>query len=460
MISQYNNTLEIINRNMVLRTLDKSDFRIKIDGKWLLITTSVLENHPGGSAILAYKNKDASTVFHTFHGGSKIAYKQLEDLKKNYLVDGPEEEPEAILTYLDKINIGEFNLTEDKCNEINKNFNRFRMDVRRAGYFEASNIFFIRKFFESIGIILISYFLQYNEWYILSALCMGLAWQQLGWMIHDYTHNQHFKNHWYNDISSYIVGNFLQGFSSGGWKEQHNVHHVATNVVGRDGDLDLLPFWATVASDLKIIDLTHWTALLLPYQHIYWAIGLPFLRLSWLVQSFQFVISMSNHFYKCNREKAIYEQIGLLGHWTMTLVQLYYLPNWEIRIMFFIVSQIFGGFLLAHVVTYNHYSTDKFNYGDRILETYACLQLYTTRNMRPGIFIDWLWGGLNYQIEHHLFPTMPRHNLSKVMPLVKKFCKDNDLPYMVDDYYTGWVKEIEQMRNVAVVAKKMLKKVV
>lgn len=49
------------------------------------------------------------------------------------------------------------------------------------------------------------------------------------------------------------------------------------------------------------------------------------------------------------------------------------------------------------------------------MENYACLQLYTTRNMRSGIFIDWLWGGLNYQIEHHLFPTAPRNNLKKVI---------------------------------------------
>jgi hypothetical protein len=68
---------------------------------------------------------------------------------------------------------------------------------------------------------------------------------------------------------------------------------------------------------------------------------------------------------------------------------------------------------------------------DPILGNYACLQLFTTRNMRPGLFIDWLWGGLNYQIEHHLFPTMPRHNLEKVMPMVKAFCAENNLPYMV-----------------------------
>nr|CAD2160885.1 unnamed protein product [Meloidogyne enterolobii] len=65
---------------------------------------------------------------------------------------------------------------------------------------------------------------------------------------------------------------------------------------------------------------------------------------------------------------------------------------------------------------------------------------------------DWLWGGLNYQIEHHLFPTMPRHNLKKVMPLVKEFCAKNNLPYMVDDYFTGFKLTIKHLHNVADIA--------
>ncbi|KAI1717767.1 fatty acid desaturase domain-containing protein [Ditylenchus destructor] len=76
--------------------------------------------------------------------------------------------------------------------------------------------------------------------------------------------------------------------------------------------------------------------------------------------------------------------------------------------------------------------------------------------MYSGIFIDWLWGGLNYQIEHHLFPTMPRNNLKKVMPLVQEFCRENNLPYMVDDYVTGWKYEIEQFRRVAKIAAEKL----
>lgn len=88
------------------------------------------------------------------------------------------------------------------------------------------------------------------------------------------------------------------------------------------------------------------------------------------------------------------EQTALAIHWLLVAIQYCYLPDNQTRLIYFAVSQLFGGFLLAHVVTYNHYSTDKFPHNARILGNYCCLQLHTTRNMRSGMFIDWLWGGL------------------------------------------------------------------
>ncbi|KAK6747583.1 hypothetical protein RB195_000650 [Necator americanus] len=444
---------------MVLRRIENSPFYLKIDGKWVYVNEDVLKNHPGGSAITTYRNKDATTVFHTFHAQSKQAYKWLQELKSQCPTQDPKivEEKEEMLPGYEDVNMGSFDITEERSVAISKNFDQLRMRVRREGHMDGSILFYLRKVAESLAIIALAVSLQMRGWYIVSAVLMGLAWQQLGWLVHEFAHNQLFKDHWHNDIASYFVGNFLQGFSSGGWKEQHNIHHAATNVVGRDGDLDLMPFWATVVQDLKMAD--NWWLSILPYQHIYWSFMLPFLRISWLLQSIVFVHGMPQHYYKYYRDRATYEQVALVLHWVLVMTQLYLLPTMQIRLMFFIVSQLTGGFLLAHVVTYNHYSVEKFPYTSKIMSNYACLQLYTTRNMRPGIFIDWLWGGLNYQIEHHLFPTMPRHNLSKVMPMVKQFCADNDLPYMVDDYLTGWKEEIQQFANVARIASKMKSKI-
>lgn len=367
------------------------------------------------------------------------------------------EEKEEMLPGYEDVNMGNFDISEEKSASISRNFDRLRMQVRREGLMEGSVLFYIRKVIEALLIIALAVYLQLNGWYVVSAVLMGLVWQQLGWLIHEFAHNQLFKSHWHNDLASYVVGNLLQGFSSGGWKEQHNIHHAATNIVGRDGDLDLLPLWATVVQDLKNAD--NWWLSILPYQHIYWSVMLPLLRVSWLLQSIVFVNGMPHHYYKYYRERAVYEQVSLTLHWILVIAQLYLLPSIQVRLLFFAISQLTGGFLLAHVVTYNHYSVEKFPYTSKIMSNYACLQVHTTRNMRPGVFIDWLWGGLNYQIEHHLFPTMPRHNLSKVMPMVKQFCAENDLPYMVDDYFTGWKLEIEQFANVARIALKMKSKI-
>jgi delta8-fatty-acid desaturase len=441
-----------------VREVDQKPFHIKVDGKWVFVDEEVLRAHPGASAITTYRNSEASTVFHTFHGGSKWAYKWLAELKEK--TDQNVEikiKKEQQIPGHDDINMSEFHMSKERGNELTKKFDQLRLEVRKRGLMDSDLLFYFRKTLETVFTILAAFYLQYHEYYIVSAIFMGVAWQQLGWLIHEATHHQVFKNRWHNDLYSYFVGDFLQGFSASGWKEQHNVHHAATNVVGRDGDLDLMPFFATVARHLKVAD--SWLLSILPYQHMYWTLALPFLRLSWLIQSVSFVSSMHASFYNTYRERALYEQVSLFLHWVWVCAQLYFLPDNHTLLVFFLVSQLLGGFLLAHVVTYNHYSVDKYAYDSSILEVYPCLQLYTTRNMKPSMFIDWLWGGLNYQIEHHLFPMMPRHHLSEVMPLVKEWCRENELPYMVDDYFTGWKAVIQQFASVASVADKMNKKV-
>jgi fatty acid desaturase len=65
-------------------------------------------------------------------------------------------------------------------------------------------------------------------------------------------------------------------------------------------------------------------------------------------------------------------------------------------------------------------------------------QVLTSRNVTGGWLTDLALGGLNYQIEHHLFPSMPRSNLRRAQPLVREFCRQRELPYcqtsLVDSY--------------------------
>lgn len=65
---------------MVIREVEFEPFQIKVSGRWITIDEQILKSHPGGMAITTYKGKDATTVFHTFHAGSKRAYGMLQDI--------------------------------------------------------------------------------------------------------------------------------------------------------------------------------------------------------------------------------------------------------------------------------------------------------------------------------------------------------------------------------------------
>lgn len=68
-----------------------------------------------------------------------------------------------------------------------------KLQIRKLGLFEANNTFYFRKICEAIGLLSLAIFLQLQQRYVLSALILGLAWQQLGWLVHEYAHHQHFR---------------------------------------------------------------------------------------------------------------------------------------------------------------------------------------------------------------------------------------------------------------------------
>ena len=96
-------------------------------------------------------------------------------------------------------------------------------------------------------------------------------------------------------------------------------------------------------------------------------------------------------------------------------------------IIFFVVHQMVFGFYMGAVFAPNHKGmppADEFSDLDFIRK-----QVLTTRNVFPNPIYDFLCGGLNYQIEHHLFPTMPRNVLKTARPIVREFCNKNGIKY-------------------------------
>uniref|UniRef100_A0A0N4ZHN9 FA_desaturase domain-containing protein n=1 Tax=Parastrongyloides trichosuri TaxID=131310 RepID=A0A0N4ZHN9_PARTI len=435
--------------------------KIKVDDKWLDISEDVIKNHPGGAVISQYSDANATHIFHAFHEGSNVAYKQLNLLKKNKEIIIKED---PILAKDDQkdcsdINVSTYDLTIEEEKKMVLNFEKLRAQVIENGLLDDDQAFYIRKTIDTLTIMSISFVLQYYGWYLFSALALALAFQQLGWLTHEYCHHQPGKNRKFNNFMALFLGNFCQGFSRDWWKDKHNTHHAATNIIDHDTDIDLTPLVAFVPKQLKNFKqpLEKLILKVIPYQHLYFTLMLPLIRVSWTSQSIGFVFAQSTSQYKQYRINAFWEQVGIVGHWTWIFVQLYFLPDTTTKIWFFLLSQLLGGFLIGFVVTYNHNSVDKYPADSRILNNFVALQILTTRNMNPGLFTDWLWGGLNYQIEHHLFPTMPRSKLNACSKLVKKFCNENNLPYYCDDYITGYTENLKQLERVALLSAKAKK---
>ncbi|CAK5084377.1 unnamed protein product [Meloidogyne enterolobii] len=125
-------------------------------------------------------------------------------------------------------------------------FEELRQKVHSEGLLIPKPLFYVRKIFEVFSLLLFAFWLQYKTFYIFSALILGLTWQQMGWLCHECCHHQPTKNRRINDFLSLFLGNFSQGFSRDWWKDKHNLHHATTNIISRDGDIDLAPLLALV----------------------------------------------------------------------------------------------------------------------------------------------------------------------------------------------------------------------
>jgi len=328
-------------------------------------------------------------------------------------------------------------------------FDKLKSEIASAGLYKVDIGWCAYKTITTLAFLPLGVFLHSHGYYWLSAICLGVMWQQLGWLAHEYCHHQVFADRKYAKVGGYFFGNILQGFSRTWWNDRHNSHHASTNVLAVDPDIDNLPLLAWAAADLDKTSPVWYR--IIQYQSYYFLALLPLLRIAWCKESFKFALNMRNSVYTTWRREGTMEVATLCLHYLWTMCFYLTLPSISWAITWYLVSHLISGFGIAIVVFFNHYSCEKYPQG--LADNFVCLQLFTTRNMTPGPITDWICGGLNYQIEHHLFPTMPRNNLYKCRSLVKKFCQEQGLPYMSSGFMEGLGHVLNFLQNVGDIAK-------
>jgi fatty acid desaturase len=282
-----------------------------------------------------------------------------------------------------------------------------------------------------------------NSWSALGvAAFLGVMFTQLGFVGHDAGHQQVFGTRRANSVLGMGVGNALVGVSFGWWVPKHNAHHAFPNQVGRDPDLDgsLIPQGlreprAEAPNGLSRFMASKQAWLFFPLMLLR-STGLHVLGIQRLLR---------NH----DRRAAV-EGVLLAAHFAVYLTIVLWVLSPLKALAFVAVQQAVFSVYLGCSFAPNHKGMPVIA-GDAEV-SFEWRQVTTSRNVKGGMLTNFMLGGLNYQIEHHLFPSMPRPNLARARKIVRPFCLENGLGYCETSFVGSFRQTLRQMRSVIATA--------
>ncbi len=280
-----------------------------------------------------------------------------------------------------------------------------------------------------------------NAWTVFGIwIIMGVASAGIGLSImHDANHGSYFKNQSLNKYLGYLL-NFIGG-SAANWKLQHNhLHHGYTNVDGMDEDID--PGIVMRLSPHKKRLWIH------QYQHIYGWFLYGLMTLSWVTSKDYAqlkrykemgLLEKQNRSYRWLLNELIISKVFFYSY-LLVLPLLFCQVQWWQTILFFVAMHYVQGFILTIVFQPAHVMpVSKFPLPDadgNLENNWAIHQLLTTSNFSPKSRIfSWYVGGLNFQIEHHLFPNICHIHYKKISTLVKQTAEKHGIPYNVQENF-------------------------
>jgi fatty acid desaturase len=282
------------------------------------------------------------------------------------------------------------------------------------------------------GLILVG-----NSWSALGiAVFLGLMFTQLGFLGHDAGHQEVFRTRSANRLLGLAVGNVLIGMSFGWWVPKHCAHHAHPNEVGRDPDVGdgLVQVGPSDGSTGPMIWLAGQMA---RYQA-------PLYFPLMLLRSTGIHVSGIQRLLRERNRAAGIEAALLALHASLYLTCVFWVLSPLKGVAFIACQQAVFSVYLGCSFAPNHKGMPLLDAGAEL--SFAQRQVVTARNIRGGRFMDLLLGGLNYQIEHHLFPNMPRPNLTRAQGIVRDFCLANKFGYREDSLLGSYRQTIRSLQ--------------
>ncbi|MEU1432368.1 acyl-CoA desaturase [Nocardia sp. NPDC005746] len=311
--------------------------------------------------------------------------------------------------------------------------------VRQAGLLERRLRYYGWKTGLTVGVFALGWaaFAAIGDswWQLGTAVFLAVAFAQVAFLGHDAGHRQVFRtrraNHWFG----LFVGNLATGVSIGWWTSNHNRHHAHPNTEGEDPDVGGI----LAHSAERAVTGKGWRRFIFRYQ-------------AWLFFPMLLLEAGSLHFSSVRAvltwpiRNRVREGAFLVAHAVLYLSAVFLVLSPVKALVFIAVHQGLFGFYMGFTFAPNHKGMPVLLEGDNT--DFLRRQVLTARNVSGGALIDLALGGLNYQIEHHLFPSMPRAALRSAQPMVRAFCAEHAIPYAETTLLTSYAQALGHLNAV------------
>ena len=274
------------------------------------------------------------------------------------------------------------------------------------------------------------------SWWTLGvAVLLAVAYAQVALVAHDLAHRQVFRTAGPSARAGRIAGNLAIGMSYGYWMDKHTRHHANPN--HDDLDPDVAPAILVWSAEAARARTGRFDRFLTRHQAALFFPLLTLLGVSLRKDSIRAVVT--------GRMKRRRLEGWLLAVHIVAYVSALVIVLTPLQALAFVaVHQGLFGVYLGMTFAPNHKGMP---HPDGT-EDYLRKQVLTSRNVRGGWFVDTALGGLNYQIEHHLFPAMPSPNLSKAQPIVRDFCAEIGVSYEMTGLIESYRQALRHLKEV------------
>ena len=309
------------------------------------------------------------------------------------------------------------------------NFSQVLNLVREAGYLKKKPSFYIiRLVVISViasglwtGAGFLAWAATINGWWMVLAFAivalLGVMSAQYGFIAHEAAHRQIFRNNKLNDWTGLILANLFAGLSYGFWLKKHNKHHQRPNQIGEDPDIAIRVLSFTTESKMSKKGIERWFS---DRQGYLFPLLLLFTGFDLLLDS---VAGMGRKDRSIGIRVLEFSLMLIRQFAPYVVLAIMFGPFWAMA-MWFVMMMSFGFFMGAAFAP-NHKGMPLVE-KDSSLDFFS-RQVLTSRNIKGSWLKDNLMGGLNYQVEHHLFPSMARPYLRKTHQIVSEYCRQNDV---------------------------------